>query len=129
MKINFSSLTIILSGLFFFFASCSKEKIDENIYEIRYKVEGSGGVAITSVRYNTDNDGGVEVITIPEEAGASSFESDTTYKLKQRNAYIVVYATGSDNNSTLKTQIFKNGVLAKEYTRTGKNLGTELGLP
>lgn len=128
MKINFKFLTIILSALFFFI-SCSKEKIDENTYEISYKIEGSGGVSITRVQYNTDNDGGSEVITIPAEAGLSSFESDVTYNLKQRNAYIVVYAEGSDNNSTLKTQIFKDGVLAKEYTRTGTNLSSELGLP
>jgi hypothetical protein len=128
MKINLRFFTIILSALFFF-AACSKDKIDETTYEISYKVEGSGGVAITRIQYNTDNDGGTEVITIPAEAKASSFESATTYKLKQNNAYIVVYADGSDNNSTLKTQIFKNGVLAKEYTRTGTNLSSELGLP
>lgn len=86
-------------------------------------------MSITRIQYNTDNDGGTEVITIPAEAGLSSFESDATYNLKQRNAYIVVYADGSDNNSTLKTQIFKDGVLAKEYTRTGTSLGMELGLP
>ncbi len=111
------------------FVSCKKEQIDENIYEISYRVEGSQGALISSVTYNIDNDGAFETINVPNDVEANFFESDITYKLKPRNAYIVVYATGTTGDATLKTQIFKNGVLAKEYTRNGTNLSTELGLP
>jgi hypothetical protein len=125
--IIYSMLALVLSSMLF--VSCKKDKIDENVYDISYKVEGSAGVAITSIKYNTNNEGGFETIDVPEEIGAATFESDTTFKLKPRNAYIIVYAIGPEASSTLKTQIFKNGVLAKEYIRTGTNLSSELGLP
>ncbi|HMR84672.1 MAG TPA: hypothetical protein PKE30_16120 [Niabella sp.] len=127
MKINFRSLIIILSALFFF-ASCSKEKIDENTYQISYKLIGSEGVKIQTIKYNTDDSGGSDFINVDEETEVSSFES-ITYSLRTKSAYIYTLATGPNANSTLTAQIFKNGVMVKEYTRKGVNLGLELGLP
>jgi hypothetical protein len=118
-------LSVLLISLI---PSCTKDKIDENVYDIEYKLEGSDGVKITTIQYNTDDAGATETINVPEEGEANFFESET-YRLKQRNAYILVYATGPNSSSTLKAQIFKNGVLAKEYIRTGTALGLELGLP
>ncbi|GAB3431891.1 hypothetical protein [Niabella aquatica] len=127
MKINFRFLAVILSALFIC-GSCSKEKIDENSYVISYKLTGSEDVKIKTIKYHTNDDGGFEILNVNEDAAVSSFESPT-YTLRIKSAYILAFATGTSAASTLTAQIFKDGVMVKEYTRTGLNLGLELGLP
>ncbi|WP_346238776.1 hypothetical protein ABDK00_004990 [Niabella insulamsoli] len=110
------------------FTSCTKEKIDENIYDIEYKLTGSEATIINIIQMNTNDDGGTLIETYTDDQLIFGYKSDV-FRLKERNALIVVHATGANASSTLKAEIFKNGALAKEYTQTGTALSLELGLP
>ncbi|WP_346238772.1 hypothetical protein ABDK00_004970 [Niabella insulamsoli] len=99
--------------------SCSKDDAPGGTYTIQYKLVGSPGVVISNAVYATDGTGGMETRS---NIGSQNFETDVFTFANDGYPSMSCNATGPNNNSTLKAQIFKNGKLLKESTATGEIL-------
>jgi len=125
-------LSLAVLGLFAVITSCNND--DDNTpavtHKIVYKAEASAGTNITSAGY-LDTPGGAVVFSqgvfgttwvSPETIKTLGVPKGSTVK---QSAYAQVKATGVNASSTLKVQIYVDGVLTKEVTGKGEDLKVE----
>lgn len=123
---RFTTVCLTLIGLLAVLTSCNND--DEKLYDVThkvvYKAEGSAGVNITSVVYSQ---GGYKPITNVNGSTWTSAEFTETKKLAVGRidyspVLVAVDATGTSASSTLKVQIYVDGVLKKEVKTSGQVL-------
>jgi len=124
-------LSLILMGLLAVVISCShdEEKYDVT-HKVVYKAEVSAGSDITNVQFNEPgrdpkpamNVSGI-TWTSPEVANTWKLAVGETHPL---SALAIVKATGANASSTLKVQIYVDGILKKEKMATGQNLSVDI---
>lgn len=126
-------LSLIIIGLFAIVTSCNND--DHSVYPVThkvvYKAEGSAGINITSAEYN-DEPGSADFIIVKNinsnvwaSPEITSVISVGVGKPLAVDAVLRINATGADDSSTLKVQIYVDGVLKKEVVTTGVDLKTE----
>ncbi|CAI8900888.1 hypothetical protein [Chryseobacterium sp. IT-36CA2] len=132
---RFTTVCLTLIGLLTVLTSCNND--DEKFYDVThkvvYKAEGSAGVNITSVKYNSSPPG-VIIKSATNVSGTTwvspelgGIERLPVGRVSSSRALAIVEATGANASSTLKVQIYVDGVLKKEEMATGQNLKVDLG--
>ncbi|MFL9833448.1 hypothetical protein [Chryseobacterium terrae] len=104
-----------------FVESCRKDddvSEETKTQKIVFKAEGSTGVNISKAVYGIDGN----PITVTGLSGTTWMSPEITMEGVIYNTNVVVNATGMDASSTLKVQIYVDGVLKKEGVSTGTNL-------
>jgi hypothetical protein len=122
-KIAVVFLPLLLIGLFAVVTSChGDEERYEVSHKIMYKAEVSAGSNLKMVEWTGHFDP-------PTSVSGTTWTTETTETMRLRVGEIVndpvfinAYATGANSSSTLKVQIYVDGVLKKEVTTTGQDL-------
>ena len=124
-------LSLILMGLLAVVISCShdEEKYDVT-HKVVYKAEVSAGSDITSVQFNVQGHVPKPAMNVSGTTWTSP-EMPITWKLAVGEAHplsalAVVKATGANASSTLKVQIYVDGILKKEKVVTGQDLSADI---
>ena len=124
-------LSLILIGLLTAVISCSHDEERYDVtHKVIYKAQVSAGSNITSVQYNIPTRHLEPVMNVngttwtsPEVAGT---EKLAVGEVKNMGAIVLVKATGANASSTLKLQIYVDGVLKKEEVFTGQDLTNDI---
>jgi len=103
--------------------SCRKDNDDDTSEDIKtqkvvFKAEASSGVNISKAVYGIDGN----PITVTGLSGTTWTSPEITTEGIVYNSNVVVNATGVDAASTLKVQIWVDGVLKKESVSSGLTL-------
>lgn len=103
--------------------SCRKDNDDDTSEDIKtqkvvFKAEGSSGVNISKAVYGIDGN----PITVTGLSGTTWTSPEIAAEGVVYNSNVVVNATGVDAASTLKVQIWVDGVLKKESVSSGLTL-------
>lgn len=103
--------------------SCRKDNDDDTSEDIKtqkvvFKAEASSGVNISKAVYGIDGN----PITVTGLSGTTWTSPEITAEGVVYNSNVVVNATGVDAASTLKVQIWVDGVLKKESVASGLTL-------
>jgi len=106
-----------------FVESCRKDNDDDTSEDIKtqkvvFKAEASSGVNISKAVYGIDGN----PITVNGLSGTTWTSPEITAEGVVYNSNVVVNATGVDAASTLKVQIWVDGVLKKESVASGLTL-------
>jgi len=113
---------LILALSAFAFTSCSKDDGDDanggNSHKLVFKAEVSAGSSINQSVYGYDT----SLTTVTGLGGLAWTSPEVTAPANARVASFVVNAVGANASSTLKLQVFVDGVLKKESTSTGTAL-------
>lgn len=115
-------VAVITVMVFSFVESCRKDD-DDNPEDVKtqkivFKAEASSGANITKAVYGIDGN----PITVTGLNGTTWTSPEITAEGVVYNSNVVVNATGVDASSTLKVQIWVDGVLKKESVSTGTTL-------
>lgn len=121
---RFTTVCLTLIGLFALVTSChGEEEKYEVTHKIVFKAEASAGSNITYIAHNGE---GFHEINV---SGTTWTSSEITEKDRlragetvNRTKTVVAKATGASASSTLKVQIYVDGVLKKEVITTGQDL-------
>ncbi|HRE76829.1 MAG TPA: hypothetical protein PLL09_03290 [Flavobacterium sp.] len=122
-KSNFKITRFVLSVFaIFLLVGCSKDddggSNSPSTYEIVFKAEASAGCTLNASSYGYDS-----TISTVSSIGGTTWTSPTITAPSSANvAAISMNAMGSNPASTLKVQIYVNGVLKKEGTSIGTAL-------
>jgi hypothetical protein len=126
-------LSQLLKGTFYVFAmamllgitsSCSKDDDDNNVvgssgtHKVVFKAEASSGSNISVAVYGYD----ANATTATSLSGTSWSSPEITVPAGALTLNVAANATGANASSTLKVQIFVDGVLKKEGTSSGQYL-------
>ncbi|MDR6404267.1 MULTISPECIES: hypothetical protein [Chryseobacterium] len=137
MKNNFLSSTLraaksaVLAGTVLMgVMSCDRDDTPPEVtHKIVYKAEVSGGT-ITSGKYMSYEEvkDGKPVILSDVPAGGDKWSKEVTTTMRQgikNPALLVMKATGTNDSSTLKIQIYVDGQLKSEKIATGQVLNAD----
>ncbi|PRB01326.1 hypothetical protein CQ046_15720 [Chryseobacterium sp. MYb7] len=123
-------LPLLLGSLFVSVTSCksNEDEIEQKIaHKWYYKVEASEGAAITIISYANHVSGETKNISINGISGTtwtSGEFSETSIAVPRKHKWAIpmhikAKANGTDISSTLKVQIYVDGVLVKEVKDIG----------
>jgi len=122
---RFTTVCLTLIGLFAVVTSChGEEEKYEVAHKIMFKAEASAGSNITHITHN--GKGEVNQIDVSGTTWTSP-EITETNRLRVGETVnwtktVIADAIGANASSTLKVQIYVDGVLKKEVITTGKGL-------
>ena len=125
--IKLGLLSLMVLSLFAAVTSCSRDEEKYDVtHKVIYKAEVSAGSNITSVQFNEPGREPKPAVSISGTTWVSP-EITRTEKLSVGTAFPLtaladVKATGATISSTLKVQIYVDGILKKEEVVTGQNL-------
>lgn len=125
-KIKLGLLYLILIGLFAVTSCSHDEEYFPVTHKVVYKAEVSAGGTLTSASYNLPDAEPKPAANVSGTTWASpevSAKLDLPVgKVSILGAVTIVKATGVNSSSTLKVQIYVDGILKKEVVATGQNL-------
>lgn len=100
---------------------CSKDKNNapsSTSHKLVFKAEASSGSSLNMVVYGYDN----TLTTVSSLGGTTWTSPEITAPANATVASVVLNAMGANASSTLKVQVYVDGVLKKEGTSTGTAL-------
>lgn len=113
---------LVLAASALSFTGCSKDDGEDsnggNGHKLVFKAEVSAGSSINQSVYGYDS----SLTTVTGLSGLTWTSPEVTAPANARVASFVVNAVGANASSTLKLQIFVDGVLKKESMSTGTAL-------
>ena len=136
-KITIGFLSLVLMSLFAMVTSCKDDdyEVEQEItHKWYYKVEASAGSTITNILHDNHFAHGMEenvsITGINGTTWTSGEFGETTKAVPGKHSsripmYIKAKANGKDVYSTLKVQIYVDGVLWKETKDIGQTLNAE----
>lgn len=120
LKNKFAALTvmtaIVLSTL-----GCSKDKDDtpsNTSHKLVFKAEASSGSSLNTVVYGYDN----SLTSVSSLSSTTWTSPEITAPANASVASVIMNAIGANASSTLKVQVYVDGVLKKEGTSAGSAL-------
>ncbi|SHL21777.1 hypothetical protein SAMN05444266_102489 [Chitinophaga jiangningensis] len=117
----FKKLLFPLLAVMFLFAACSKDKNDgpsSTSHKVIFKAIGSSDVQISTAVYGYDT----ELTTASALSGTSWTSPEITVPAGALMAQAVISATGTNVNSSLKVEVWVDGVKKDEASSTGTAL-------
>lgn len=118
----------ILTFAAFAFTACSKDDGADgpNLngteqHKIVFKAETSAGATISHLLYGYDN----SMTSVSGLSNATWVSPEVSVPANANMANFSVNGVGANANSTLKVQIFVDGILKKEETKTGTILAAQ----
>ena len=126
-------LSLVVLSLLAVITSCSNDDdVQQITHKVVYKAEVSAGSNITKVDYY-GLDFKDEMIPVTGVSGITWTSPEITKRLgipkggsAQHIALVDVKATGANASSTLKVQIYVDGILKKEKVVTGQDLSADI---
>lgn len=117
------SYVVLMAAIIFGFVNSCKKDNDDDLSEIEthkiiFKAEASAGSNISKAVYGIDGN----PITVTGLSGTTWSSPELTTEGAVYNVNVVVNAIGADASSTLKVQVWVDGVLKKEGVSSGQNL-------
>lgn len=122
-KNKITSLIILVISIFSF-VGCSRDSSDDappatsTTHKVVFKAEVSAGSSISQATYGYDS----SFTSASSLSGVTWSSPEITVPANTTAVSATVYAIGNSASSTIKTQIYVDGVLKKEATGSGEAL-------